>query len=242
MCVNSTFGKCCPCEKKGEGEEIINEEIKDIGSTSHDIYKLEESLINNVDDHLGQTDNILNPGKAENVQVTKKKKRKKKKKNNDEEIIENPDNNSTLYFKISQNTSANTIKQYINNNWYDKYPDKVVALEQVPGAGNDGGVLSVTGQKDHWNITYAGNNCFKYSNCDSSKNTWVIVEIKLKHDSDPVFLYVDTCEKLAKTTTRRNGASPRNVFTNVQLWSLNILAANTRAVTSFSNLFSRAQI
>ena len=80
MCVNSTFGKCCPCEKKKEGKEIINEKIKDIVSTSTATRELDENLINNVGDHLGQTDNIINTVKAENVQVTKKKRKKKKKK------------------------------------------------------------------------------------------------------------------------------------------------------------------
>ena len=114
-------------------------------------------------------------------------------------------------------------------------------MEQVSSAGDEKDALSVTGQKDKWGITYAGKDFFEYHNCDSSKDTWVIVEIKLKPDSDPVFLYVDTCENFAKTISKRNGTSSHNVFSGVNLWSLNILAANTRAVTSFFNLFSRAQ-
>ena len=71
--IDSTFGRCChcPCGKEEEGEEIINEKTKDIVSTSIDTSKLEESLINNVDN--------LNQETTENVTVTKKKKKKKKK-------------------------------------------------------------------------------------------------------------------------------------------------------------------
>ena len=149
-------------------------------------------------------------------------------------------NEETLFFKISQNTDVNTIKQCINNDWYDEHSDRVVVLEHVSSAGEED-ALSVTGQKDKWGITYAGEKFFKYSNCDSSKNTWVIVEIKLKVDSGPVFLYVDICNEVGKKKKSKEGPQWFNVFSCVELWSLKILAANTQAVTIFSYFFSNAQ-
>ena len=140
----------------------------------------------------------------------------------------------TLYFKIDKTAQDDDIKKCFNGPWCDAYTGKVLSLQQVNENGSD--VLKVTGSDNEWEITDSLENKFKDDKCDSGKNKWIIVKVTTlqegsKSAGDSFIFYVDDI-----TSIRDNGFS-YGVFEEIKCYSINIIAANTRAVEDMIGMF-----
>ncbi len=227
VCVNSTFGRCChcPCWKEdnhGEEEVIIGNVYEDNS----------ESLLNNASSDgfggVGSNDKeneVLNNNKDGEDETNTK-----------EEI---------LYYKIVDKND-NSVQSCFCKEWYEQSKDGVVQLVMCQKEDNDD-VLEVIGNGNNWRIVDKNVNSLNYSNCDPSKNTWIIFSITLwdeaqQKEGETLTFYVDDISSFdTENTTGQQIAKPATtygVFKEVGLcYSIKILSANTQNVKNVGCMF-----
>ena len=137
----------------------------------------------------------------------------------------------TLYFKIDKaGLGEEDIKKCFKGSWYKACEGKVLLLKEAEEGDTD--VLSVTGSGNKWTITDPQENKFKDDKCDSGKNKWIIVKVTtlqegLEGAGDSFIFYVDEIESVDGT----------GVFEEIWCYSIEIIAANTRAAQDMYGMF-----
>ena len=139
----------------------------------------------------------------------------------------------TLYFKIDKTAQDEVIKKCINNTWYDKRQGEVLLLKEAEEGDTD--VLSVTGSGNNWEITDQGK-VLGSAGCNPEGNKWIIVKVTTWDDDsksagDSFIFYVD------EITCIQDNWFSYCVFEEIECYSIEIIAANTRAVQNMHGMF-----
>jgi hypothetical protein len=140
-----------------------------------------------------------------------------------------------LYFKIDKNAQGEVIKKCFNNTWYNKCQNKVLLLQEVKVNGSD--VLKVTGSDNNWEITDSLEKVLGNTGCNPYNNKWIIVKVTTwdensEGDGDSFIFYVDEIKSVKDNYNNFYG-----VFYNIECYSIEIIAANTRAAQDMHSMF-----
>jgi hypothetical protein len=146
-----------------------------------------------------------------------------------------------LYYKIVDKND-HSVQSCFCQNWYEQRKEGIVQLVSVKEKGNDD-VLEVIGKGNNWRIVDKDGNNFNYSNCDPSKNTWIIFSITLwdSHNQKPgetLTFYVDDISWWqGEVIVNRDFNFELSAFLNDECYTWTLLHANTANVRSFNDLF-----